>query len=85
MCSLEATTPQLKVVKDFLDSYGTLSINNAAPYISKNYKFQTLPKVVGRPEEEKGRHPERHEAMLSLLKGAEVRTKRRETALELAG
>lgn len=85
MCNIEATTPQLKAVKDFLDAYISLDINNVAQHTSKNYKFQTFPKIAEHPEEEQGAHFERYGAILSSVKKLEVRIQCLETAFELAG
>jgi hypothetical protein len=56
MANIDATTPQLKLVKQFYDAYISLDIKNVEAHISKNYKFQTYPKVDHMPEESKGEH-----------------------------
>jgi hypothetical protein len=72
MANIDATTPQLQAVKKFIDAYLSLDIGNAGPLISKNYKFETFPKIDDMPVETKGTHFERYGALLSLLAKAEV-------------
>lgn len=73
MSNFDATTPQLKLVKGCMDVCITLDINNIAPFISKDYKFQTFPKIADRPDETKEKHFERYGTLLSLLAKLEVR------------
>jgi hypothetical protein len=85
MFNIDATTPQLEAIKKFFDAYSSLDINNVGPLISKNYKFQTFPKIDDLPDETKGGHFERYGTILSLLSKLEVRIIRhRGTASPLA-
>ena len=43
MVNIDASTPQLKFVKDMLDAYCTLDVTKAEPFLSKDFKFQTFP------------------------------------------
>jgi hypothetical protein len=36
-------TPQLKAVKNLLDAYISLDMNNVEPLLSKNYQYEPLP------------------------------------------
>ena len=85
MINIDATTPQLTLVKGLFDAYLTLDINKIAPFISKNYTFQTLPKIPDLPDEATGGHLERYGALLSLMNGMEVRTQRDGTASKPVG
>ena len=68
---INATTPQLNLVKDYINAYLTLKIKNVEPFISKDYKFQSFPKVPDLPDQ--GEHSERFGTVLSLMNKMEVR------------
>lgn len=82
---IDATTPQLKAVKNLLDAYLTLDVKNVEPFISKNFTFQTFPKIADHPEEAKGAHFERYGTLLNLLKKGEVRLQHRGISFEING
>jgi len=67
MANINATTPQLRVVKNLFDAYLTLDYKNSEQYVSKNFKFQTFPKTPDLPDETKEGHFERYGALLSLV------------------
>lgn len=73
MTNLEATTPQLKVIKDYFDAFVALDIKNAEPYMSKDFKYQTFPKIPDLPDATKGDYSETYGTMLSLVTKIEVR------------
>ena len=75
MVNFDASTPQLKVVKNWIDAYCTLDTKNIEPFISKNYEYQAFPEVADLPKEAKERHLERYGAMLAEASKLEVRTK----------
>ena len=83
--SINATTPQLKAVNNFVDAYLTLDLKNAEPLISKDFQFQTFPKIAGHPDQAKGAHFERYGPLFALMSKVEVRFQRREIALMIAG
>ena len=60
MTNILATTPQLKVVKNLFDAYISLDIKNVKWYFSKNFTFQTFPKIPNLPDEEQGMYAERY-------------------------
>ena len=72
--NFNATTPQLKALKNVFDAYLTLDLANAEPLISKDFKFQTFPKIANLPDEEKGGHLERYGPLFALMTKIEVRT-----------
>ena len=74
MNNLEATTPQLKVIKDFFDAYVVLDIK----------KSQTFPKIPDLPDETKGEHFERYGTLLSLVTKVGVRTQQRKSIISTA-
>jgi len=82
MANIDATTPQLKVVKDWTDAYFSLDINRVEPFLSKNFKFQTFPKIMDVPEEGKAAHIQRYKWMFGTFEKAEVRIQHRRTILQ---
>lgn len=72
LSDFNATTPQLEVVKKLFEAYLSLDVHNLEPLISKDFKFQTFPKIDGLPDEEKGGHFERWGPLLSLMTKLEV-------------
>ena len=72
MCSLNATTPQLKVVEDFLGAYCTPDIKNIEPLISKNFAYHSYPKVPNVIDGPRGQYIEKFKPVLSLLKKLDV-------------
>ena len=70
MINLNATTPQLKAVKNLIEAY----VNNTESPASKDYKYQTFPKVAELHDEEKGGHFERYAVLFSLMTKVEVCT-----------
>ena len=74
MVNINATTPQLKLVKQWLEAYASRDIDKVAPVVSKDFKFQTFPKTADIPEEGKGAHLQRYRGILSALTNVEVRT-----------
>ena len=85
MTNILATTPQLKVVKNLSDTYISLDIKNVEWYFSKNFTFQTFPKIPDLPGEEKGMYAERYGGIMSLLTKSEVCIQRHGSASRLAG
>ena len=85
MTNIDATTPQLKAVKGLYDAYTTLDIKNLAPHLSKNFKLQSFPKVSDVPDEARGGHLEKYEAIFSLVKKLEVGIQHRGTPFKFTG
>lgn len=81
--NLNATTPQLKALKNLLEGYLSLDIKNVEPFISNDFQIQTFPKIDGLPDEAKGRHFERYGVLLSLMKRIEVGVRHRLQARRL--
>ena len=81
--NLNGTTPQSKVIENLFRAYLTLDISKIEPFISKDFKFQTLPKIAGLPEEAKGGHFDTYSPLFSLLKKVEVRIQHRLRARRL--
>ena len=70
--NFDATTPQLKAVKNLFDAYLTRDLYNVKPFISKDYNFQTFPKIAGLPNEEIETHLMRYAPVFSLITKTEV-------------
>ena len=77
MANINPTTPQLRLVKDWLDSYLALDIKRIEPLITNDYSFKSYPKVADHPDETKGLHAEKWGAVFSVLSKSEVSTLQR--------
>jgi len=56
MVNLNATSPQLAVVKSVVDAFSSCDITNNESFYSKDFKFQSFPKTVDHVEEAKEEH-----------------------------
>ena len=65
-------SPQLKLVKNWLDAYLTLDIKNIEPFISKSFQYQAFPETTDIPTEEREKHIEKYKEVLSALSKIEV-------------
>jgi hypothetical protein len=83
MCSLNATTPQLKVVENYLDAYCSLDIKNVEPHISKNFTYQVYPKVPNLTDGPKEQYIKKFIPVLSLVKKLDVCIRRWGTPFRL--
>ena len=83
MVNINATTPQLKLVKQWLEAHASRDIDKVAPIISKNFKFQAFPKTTDIPEEAKEGHLQRYRGILGALTNVEVRTQHWRTTVRV--
>jgi len=84
MTDFDASTPQLKAVKNWLDAYCTLDMKNVEPLISKNFQYQAFPETPDIPKETGKIHIERYRDIFSAASKFEVCTQHRRTAFKLA-
>ena len=73
MVELDASTPQLKVVKKLMDAYLSLDMSNVAPLISKNYQYEALPKCTDLPKQTTGNRVGRYREIFAVVSKLEVR------------
>jgi hypothetical protein len=73
MTNIDATTPQMTVVKRLFDAYCTRDLKNVLPLLAKNFTFQSFPKIPDLPEQTKGGHLEKYEEIFALVAKLEVR------------
>lgn len=71
--NFDVTTPQSKFVKSVFDAALTRDFTNIRPFVSKDYTYQTFPKIAGLPDEDKEGHFQRYGSMSSLVTKLEVR------------
>jgi len=53
MVDLDATTPQLKAVKKFLDAWMSLDMKEAGLVLSNGFQFESLPECTDLPKQTK--------------------------------
>lgn len=46
MVDFDTSSPKLKAVKQLLDTYISLDLNNLKPLISKDYQYEPLPESL---------------------------------------
>ena len=73
MTRLNAITPQLKVLDQMFEGYNTLDVNNAAPFLSKNYIHMSFPKIADLPDLTKEEHLKVYGPMFAKLVKHDVR------------
>ena len=73
LTNFNATTPQSRVVENIFKALTTLDIKNAEPFLSKDHKFETFPKIASLPDEPRAVSLERYGTLISLLTKMEVR------------
>ena len=83
MVNIDASTPQLRVVKKWFEAYASLDVDKPEPLLSKDYKQQTLPKSIGLPDETKEEHLKRFRGMSPSITKLEVRIQYRGATFKL--
>ena len=73
MANIDASTPQLKAVKKWLDAHVSRNPNNIDSILSKNFKHRTLPDSIGVLEETKEEHIRRYKGFLPTVTKYDVR------------
>jgi hypothetical protein len=76
----DASSPQLKAAKKWLDAYSSRDTSKLGPLLSKHFKHQTFPKSIF-PEETKEKHLERYGKMVAPMTTYEVRMHTAENCL----
>ena len=85
MVNIDATTPQLKLVKQLLEAYISRDIDKVVPFISKDFKFESFPKTADLPDEAGVAHIQRYGPILTALTKAEVSIQHHRMPFKLPG
>ena len=56
MINFEASSPQLSLVKKWLESYISRDTKNTDPLLSKNFQYESYPKSPSTPNQSKEAH-----------------------------
>ena len=67
MNDFNADTPQLEVVKKWLDALSTLDIQNAEPFLSRHYQYQAFPESPSVPNSTKEQYMEQWKGIMGAL------------------
>lgn len=81
MANIDATTPQLTVVKKWIDAHSALNLDHVELLMAKDFKFQTFPKSHKTPEERREHYIEKHKGMATAVTKAHVRINSGELSL----
>jgi len=84
MVDFDTSSPKSKAVKQLLDAYISLDLNNVKPLISKDYQYEPLPKSPDIANQGKEDHIQKWGEIFSLLTKLDVRILRRRTAFKLS-
>lgn len=84
MITMDTSTPQLKLVKKWIDAYLSLDLREMDKVLAKGYKHEALPKTIGLPEETKEEYMKRYGELLPVFTKYNVCIQRRITTFELA-
>jgi len=86
MANIDASTPQLKVVKEWLDAIISLDVSKVVPHISRDFTYQSLPHATELLEicdQARDAHVQWLKGLLALFTKAEVCIQHRKTAFNL--
>jgi len=72
MANIDATTPQLKVVKGFTNAVVSRDLNNVEPILSRDFTMRLFPKVARLPDLTKEEYLQRYGGTLALFANTEV-------------
>lgn len=70
--NFNAVTPESKVVKSMFDAALTLDLSKVRPFVTKDYTFQTFPKIPNLPDEDREETFGRYRLSSSLVAKLEV-------------
>jgi len=82
MVDFDLSTPQLKAVKNMIDAYISLDLNNLAPLLSKDYQYEAFPKSTDFPVQTKESHLQVWGKIFSPVNKLDVRIRHWRTRLQ---
>ena len=83
MVDFDTSSPKLKAVKQLLDAYISLDLNNLKPLISKDYQYEPLPESLDIANQGKEDHIQKWGQIFSLLTKFDVRIRQQRIAFKL--
>jgi hypothetical protein len=84
MANFDASTPQLKAVKHWIDALTVVDMSKVEPVVSRNFKFQTFPKDIDLPEQTKEEYLQWFGRIFVSMTKMDVSIQRRRNAFKLA-
>jgi len=83
MVEFDTSSPKSNAVKQLLDAYISLDLNNLKPLLSKDYRYEPLPESLNVANQGKEEHIQKWEGIFSLLTKFDVRIRQQRTAFKL--
>jgi hypothetical protein len=83
MANSDASTPQLRTMKQWIENLVSLDMTKVEPLISRNFKYQSLPKTIDLPDQTKEAYMQWFGGLMALIVKPEVRIQRRRTTFKL--
>jgi hypothetical protein len=82
MANFDASTPQLKFVKKWIETVAVFDTSKMDTFLSRNFKYQSFPKTIDVPEQTKGTFIQWFGGVFASMTRMEVRIQ--ETAFQPA-
>jgi hypothetical protein len=76
MANFDASTPQLKLVKKWIEALVALDMNKIGTLLTRNFKYQSFPKTIDVPEQTKGTFVQWFGGVFASMTKMEVRIQR---------
>jgi hypothetical protein len=83
MANFDASTPQLNVIKNWIDATSVLDTGKYDMVLARNFKYQSFPKTVDVPEMTKGKMVQWVAGVFASMTKMEVRIQRPRTTLKI--
>ena len=74
MVNIDATTPQLKIIKEVADAIISRDVKKVETLISKDFAFKTFPKIAELPDLTKEEYLPKFEVVFGAFAEIDVRT-----------
>ena len=82
MVNLEATTPQLKVLRQWADAHHSRDLHDAEPIFSKDFALKMFPKAAVFPDLTREEYLQKYSVAFSLFTNVDVRAQNPWTAFK---
>jgi hypothetical protein len=80
MENFDASTPQLKAFKKWLDIVASLDLSKVDPLLTRNFKYRSFPEIIEVPEQTKEVYIQWFGGTMVSMTKIEVRIQRRRTS-----
>jgi hypothetical protein len=82
MANFDASSPQLRTMKKWIENLVSLDMTKVEPLISRNFKYLSFPKTIDLPDQTKEAYIQWFGGLMALIAKPEVRIQRWRTHLQ---